>query len=165
MQNHLVCFRLLCYSSNIINVIMASSVCEPIVNHFGSLGLHRRSTRGVIQDYIITFNEEESDIEGVIDKTYDLFENLMHHFKDSWVKARLIAQVKYLRLNERHEEIGQEDYHFASCRAEEVDDAKEFYVRHITKIASRMDSFHQNGSRLVLNRIKHIHIAITICHP
>ena len=144
---------------------MSSSVCEPITNQFGSLSLHRRSTRGVIQDYIITFSEEESNIEGVIDKTYDLFENLMHHFKDSWVKVRLISQVNYIRLNEQHEEIGQEDYHFASYCAEEVDDVQEFYRKHMIKIASRMDSFHQNGSRLVLNRINHIHIAITICRP
>ena len=78
------------------------------------------------------------------------------------MKARLIAQVNFLRLNETHEEIGSEDYHFASYHAEEVNDVNSFYRKHMSKIASRLDVFHQNGSRLVLNRIKHIHIAVTV---
>ena len=142
---------------------MMSSQCETITNEFGNLCLHRRSTRGVVQDYIVTFDQEESDIKSVIDKSYDLFEQLMNHFKDVWVKVRLIAQVNYLRVNENHEVIGQEDFHFASYQAEEVFDTKDFYERHMTKIASRMDGFHQRGSRLLLNRFKHIHIALTVC--
>ena len=142
---------------------MMSSQCETITNEFGNLCLHRRSTRGVVQDYIVTFDQEESDIKSVIDKSYDLFEQLMNHFKDVWVKVRLIAQVNYLRVNENHEVIGQEDFHFASYQAEEVFDTKDFYERHMAKIASRMDGFHQRGSRLLLNRFKHIHIALTVC--
>ena len=140
-----------------------SSQCETITNEFGNLCLHRRSTRGVVQDYIVTFDQEESDIKSVIDKSYDLFEQLMNHFKDVWVKVRLIAQVNYLRVNENHEVIGQEDFHFASYQAEEVFNTKDFYERHMAKIASRMDGFHQRGSRLLLNRFKHIHIALTVC--
>ena len=142
---------------------MMSSQCETITNEFGNLCLHRRSTRGVVQDYIVTFDQEESDIKSVIDKSYDLFEQLMNHFKDVWVKVRLIAQVNYLRVNENHEVIGQEDFHFASYQAEEVFNTKDFYERHMAKIASRMDGFHQRGSRLLLNRFKHIHIALTVC--
>ena len=142
---------------------MMSSQCETITNEFGNLCLHRRSTRGVVQDYIVTFDQEESDIKSVIDKSYDLFEQLMNHFKDVWVKVRLIAQVNYVRMNDQHEVIGQEDYHFASYQAEEVYNPKDFYERHMAKIASRMDGFHQRGSRLLLNRFKHIHIALTVC--
>ena len=142
---------------------MTSSISEPITNEFGNLCLHRQSRRGFIQDYIVTFDQEESAIENVLGKSYDLFENLMKHFKDVWVKVRLIAQVNYLRVNENHEVIGQEDFHFASYQAEEVFDTKDFYERHMAKIASRMDGFHQRGSRLLLNRFKHIHIALTVC--
>ena len=143
---------------------MVSSVGEIINNQFANLCFYKQSTRGVIQDYIVSFDEEECDIERVIDKSYDLFERLMEHFKDKCVKARLIVQANYLRMNEQHEKIGEEDYHFASYRAEEVLDANAFYKRHMTKIASRMDSFHQNGSRLIMNCIKHIHVAIKVCH-
>ena len=142
---------------------MTLSQCETITNEFGNLCLHARSKRGVVQDYIVTFDQEESNIKSVIDKSYDLFEQLMNHFKDVWIKVRLIAQVNYLRVNENHEVIGQEDFHFASYQAEEVFDAKDFYERHMSKIASRMDGFHQRGSRLLLNRFKHIHIALTVC--
>lgn len=134
-----------------------------IRNDFAKICYHSQSLRGAVQDYIISFEENVSDIRDVIDKTYDIFELLMNKVKDNVVKARLIAQVNYLRMNDKHEEIGQEDYHFASYQAECVYDTKEFYTRHLTKIATRLDEFHQNGSRLLINRIKHIHIALTVC--
>ena len=140
---------------------MTSSISEPITNEFGNLCLHRQSRRGFIQDYIVTFDKEESAIENVLGKSYDLFENLMKHFKDVWVKVRLIDQVIYVRMNDQHEVIGQEGYHFASYQAE-VYNPKDFYERHMSKIISRMDSFQRNDSRLMINTIKYIHIALTV---
>ena len=137
----------------------------PITNSFGNLCFHRQSLRGAVQDYIISFEEEECDMETMVYKTYDLFELLLQDFKDKVMKARLIAQVNYLRLNDQHEVTGEEDYHFASYSLEEVADPKEFYKRHMCKIMSRMDSFHQNGSRLMINVIKHIHIALAMTSP
>ena len=141
---------------------MPSVVRDSITNAHGNLCFHRQSLRGAVQDYIITFDNEEYDIQFMVSKTYDLFERLMDHFKDKCVKARLVSQVEYLRLNDAHEVVGQEDYHFASYSLEKVDDPKDFYERHMMKIASRMDSFHQNDSRLMLHRIKHIHIVIAV---
>ena len=138
---------------------------DPVTNSFGKLCFHRQSLRGAVQDYIISFEEEECDMQSMVHKTYDLFETLIRHFNDKVIKARLIAQVNYLRLNDAHEVIGNEDYHFASYSLEEVDDPKDFYERHMCKIMSRMDSFHQNGSRLMINIIKHIHIALAIASP
>ena len=86
----------------------------------------------------------------------------MERFKDKFVKVRLIAQINFLRFNEAHEVIGNEDYHLSSYQAEEVHNVEEFYQRHMCKIASRLDSFNQHGSRLMINRIKHIHISLTI---
>ena len=129
-------------------------------NASGKLCFHRKSLRGRVQDYIISFDETVHDIEMVLDKTHDLFQQLMSKFEDKIVKARLIAQVNYSRLNDRHEEVGQEDYHFASYQLEEVKDVPEFYNRHLKKVISRIDMFHQNGSRLIINCIKHIHIQL-----
>ena len=140
-------------------------VREPMSNAFGQLCFHRQSLRGKVQDYVINFNEEQCDMQTMIHKTYDLFHTLLHHFKEVDVKARLIAKVNYLRLNERHEVMGDEDYHFSSYAMERVEDPKDFYERHMNKIISRMDSFHQNGSRLMINTIKHIHIALAVTSP
>lgn len=68
------------------------------------------------------------------------------------------SSTNYVRLNEKHDEVGQEDYKFLSYQMEEVSCVQEFYTNHLAKIASRMDTFHQNGSRLILQHIKHIHI-------
>ena len=138
------------------------TLLNPITNSFGKLCYHRQSLRGVVQDYIISFEEEECDMQSMVHKTYDLFETLLQHFKDKVIKARLIAQVNYLRLNDQHEVTGNEDYHFASYSLEEVTDPKDFYERHMCKLMSRMDSFHQNGSRLMIHHIKHIHIALAM---
>ena len=141
---------------------MGDIVHETFKNQFGNLCFHRQSLRGAIQDYIITFDENEYEIERVVDKSYDLFNQLMMKFEDRLVKVRLIAQINFLRLNDEHEVNGNEDYHFASYHAEEVFDAKEFYQRHMCKIASRLDSFNERGSRLMINRIKHIHVSLTV---
>ena len=142
---------------------MTTSIRDTIANSYGNLCFHRQSTRGTVQDYIISFDEEECDIESMVSKTYDLFEALMKHFEDVHVKARLVAQVNYERMNDMHEVTGNEDYHFASYSLEDVYDTKDFYGRHMCKIASRMDSFHQNGSRLMIHHIKHIHIQVVVC--
>ena len=133
-----------------------------LTNASGKLCLHRQSLRGRVQDYIISFDEEVADIQMVVGKTFDLFQQLMTKFEEDEVKARLIAQVSYLRLNELHEIVGEEDYHFSSYQMEKVMDVPDFYNRHLAKVASRMDAFHQNGSRLLIHRIKHIHISMMV---
>ena len=133
-----------------------------LTNPSGKLCFYQQSRRGVVQDYVISFNQEIDDIQMVVEKTFDLFQKLIEHFEDDVVKARLIAQVNYSRLNDQHEEVDQEDYHFASYQMEKVEDVEEFYNRHLMKISSRMDTFHQNGSRLVINYIKHIHIHLVV---
>ena len=132
-----------------------------IDNQFCTLRFHKQSLHGAVQDYIIDFKEEELDIEACLGKTLDLFLDLVNYFKNDMIKARLIAEVNYIRVNDQLEETGDENYHFASYSQEYVDDAVEFYERHMQKVTSRMDSFHVNGSRLLLNKFSHIHIAIS----
>ena len=141
---------------------MSDTTQENLTNAHGTLCFHRQSLRGVVQDYIISFHEEECDIERILSKTYDLFESLIQKYSDKHIKARLVAQVNYMRLDDTHQILGYEDYHFASYSLEEVLESKDFYQRHMSKIASRMDSFHHHGSRLVINTIKHIHIQLVM---
>lgn len=132
-----------------------------ITNHVAQLAFHRQSLKGAVMDYIIHFDNEEVDIETIEKKTFDLFEKLCEIYKTKSMKGRLIAQVEYIRINSLNESIAKEEYHFASYSAEYIFDPISFYSRHMQKIASRMDSFHENGSSLLLNRIKHIHIALS----
>ena len=144
---------------------MSDRAWENLDNTHGTLCFHRQSLRGVVQDYIISFHEQECDIELMLAKTYDLFERLIEHYHDKQLKARLVAQVNYMRVDDSHQVLGYEDYHFASYSLEHVEDPQDFYQRHMTKIASRMDSFHQHGSRLLINTIKHIHIQLVVISP
>ena len=49
-----------------------------------------------------------------------------------------------------------------ACMSEKVYDVNEFFVRHMTKIASRLDSFNVNGSNLLLKNIAHVHVVLTL---
>ena len=111
--------------------------------------------------YSITFHEELCDIGAVLNKTYDIFQQRMTKLQEDYhVKVRLVAQVSYHHLNDKHEIVDEKKYHFTSYSMEEVKDISEFYKRHLNKIISRMDSFHEGGSRLLLHRINHIHIRV-----
>ena len=45
-------------------------------NDCASLNFHKRSLKGVCEDYVISFNEEQTTIEDVLIITEDLFEQL-----------------------------------------------------------------------------------------
>ena len=137
------------------------------------LYLNRHSLCGVVADYIIEFPQLETCLDDIVDKTYDLFYMLCEKYSDTRIKARLIAECEFLREKTVVEENGSqkvydiiETYHFASYSAEWVEkmSCMDFYERHMQKIATRMDEFNKKGSSLKLNRIKHIHIAITACN-
>ena len=132
---------------------------KEFTNDYGKLCFHKQSLRGAVLDYVIHFNHQVNDLDIVVGETFQLFEQL--HQTLNVYKARLIAECEYIRLNDDHEIIDRVTHHFASYQAETVFDAEDFYTRHMQKIASRMDTFNQNGSNLLLHAIKHIHIAIT----
>ena len=129
-----------------------------LCNDFCKLTFHRQSLRGTIRDYIITFNDKETDLEIVITKTADVFKQLIETVQDFNIKARIIAEVEFSTLNDNEVVT----YHFASYQTELVIDPDEFYTRHFSKIISRLDQFNNRGSNLLLNKIKHIHLALSL---
>ena len=133
-----------------------------IDGYFGKVRLHKQALGGMCQDYIMTFHQDVSTIDEVIARGFDLFKELMEDDATD-VKARLIARVRYSRMNDRHEVVGHEVYHFTSHQAEYIGDVHDFYTRHMMRIASRINCFHQNGSRLVIDRIERLHICLTRC--
>lgn len=130
-----------------------------IANDFCNLTFHRQSIKGLIRDYIISFNEDETDLELVIGKTLDVFVQLMERFKENRVKARIIAEIEFARVNNENEVA---TFHFASYQADWVNDSEQFYVSHFQKIISRLDQFNNRGSNLLIRRIKHIHLALNV---
>ena len=135
--------------------------CE-VSNQCANIRFHKQSLRGSVIDLVLNFNEDETAIEGILDKTLDLFLHIHNALRTCTYKARLIAECEYHRLNALQDVIEVTSYHFASYSAETVTNARQFYARHLEKIASRMDTFHQQGSNLIFQRIKHIHIALSL---
>ena len=131
-------------------------------NDCAFLEFHQLSAKGIFQDFIISFNEEQTSIRQVLKITLDLFQQLVEKFTDKLISARLIAKVNFIHINNVTNEIEERFYHFASYKSEKVYDANEFFTRHMTKIASRLDSFNVNGSNLLLKNIAHIHVVLTL---
>ena len=136
---------------------------EKYSNEHADLCFYKSSLKGVVQDYVISFHEEEKVIEPIIGKTLMLVKQLFEKYKEHTIRARLIAKVNYHHLNDKQEVDDTRSYHFPSYQVEIVNDVEDFFTRHLMKIVSRMDSFNANGSNLLIDRIEHIHIALTEC--
>lgn len=127
-------------------------------NDCAFLKLYKRSQKGTVHDYCISFKSEQQDIAHVLSITKDLFLKLM---SKQFLKARLVAKVCFIHFNNITNETEERYYHFPSYQSEAVSNAEEFYQRHMEKIASRLDSFNKGGSSLVIKNIEHIHILLS----
>ena len=128
-------------------------------NDCAYLNFYKQSLKGTIQDYQISFNEEQKEIEKIVPLTLDLFQQFVQSVEDKPpLHARLIAKVNFIHVNPLTKEIEERAYHFASYKCEQVFNVKDFYQRHMLKIAERLDQFNQNGSHLLMKNIAHIHI-------
>ena len=136
---------------------------DSISNDIGELCHYKTSLRGLVEDYIITFNELQCQIDCIVNLTYDLFEKLVSEYRKrhSFLKCRIVAKVNFIHVNEVTNTQTERSYYFASCKSENVDDALQFYQSHMLKIASRLESFHENGSNLIIKNIENIHIHLT----
>ena len=130
-------------------------------NDFCDLNFHKQSLKGRVQDYVISFYENQTDFSAILDKTLDLFLKLYENFNDQRILVRLIAKLNFYHMNEASGVREERSYHFTSYSSETVDDPYKFFHRHMQKIVSRLDSFNANGSNLLIKNIEHIHIQIT----
>ena len=71
-------------------------------------------------------------------------------------------KVNFIHFNSQSDEQSLRTYYFPSYKAEQIEDVEDFYVRHMTKIASRLDSFNHNGSNLVIENVECIFIQLTL---
>ena len=128
-------------------------------NNEATLTLYKNSLRGVCKDYVIRFNEEQVSIEKIISISSDIVKQLIDSLQkeDKTFKGRLIACVSYLRIGNEEEVM----YYHPSYRNEVIEDANEFYMTHMLKIAQRMDDFNKNGSKLLIKNISEIHLHIS----
>ena len=135
-----------------------------VSNDFGEICLYQTSLKGVVDDYIFKFSHNVTDLHVVVNDIKSLLEKLFEYLNDTSIKARMIAKVSYLHVNENSEEQDLRYYHFPSYSADSLEDDEnlnDWVTRHLCRIIERLDNFHANGSNLLLNRIEHLHICIS----
>ena len=127
-----------------------------------TLCLYKQALHGICQDYVIKFNQEQNDIEGVIPLALDLVQEVVRNrqIEDKMVKGRLVAVVRYIR--EKDNDVVR-TYH-PSFQSETIYDVEEFFIRHMMKIAQRMEEFNNKGSNLCIKDIEEIHLHLTCTH-
>lgn len=131
-------------------------------NQFGGINYHKSSLRGAVIDYIITFNEHQNDLQAIIQKTHEIFQELFKYYDGKRIKARLVAKVNYIRSTSKNDEDNSMlSIHFPSLQSEEVINVEDFFNRHMLKMISRMDTFNENGSNLILENIEYIYIELS----
>ena len=131
-------------------------------NQFAYVCHHKTSIKEKVKDYVIKFNTVQQDIESIIPETFELIEQLFHSLDAKKICARLIAKVNFIHFNSLTDEQSLRTYYFPSYKSEQIEDVEDFFVRHMTKIASRLDSFNQNGSNLVIENVECIFIQLTL---
>lgn len=131
-------------------------------NDCAYLKFYKQCLKGIIQDYQISFYNEQKDLEFVMNETFTLFQQLVSTFPDVKLRARLVAKVNFFHMNNETHETEERSYHFSSYSPEEVDDPFEFFTRHMLKIGNNLTNFNHRGSNLLLKNIQHIHILLTL---
>lgn len=122
---------------------------------------YKSSLRGKVEDFVIRFNACQKDIRDVIKISSETFKMLIEHYSDKEVYARLVAKVSYLHCNVSHDNITTRSFYFTSYATELVTNPEDFFERHLLRIGERLQTFHENGSNLILNGIDEIHIHLT----
>lgn len=146
---------------------MQSWICSvirrmPFSNSCANLKFYKSSVKGIVHDYCINFNKDYPQIDLVVRDTLELFKQLIESFQGRRITARLVAKVIFIHVNELTQEITERGYHFPSFSTEPVVNVEEFYIRHMQKIANRLDDFHVEGSNLQIKTIAHIHICLNV---
>ena len=131
-------------------------------NHFAHVCYHKTSVKEKVRDYVIRFNTLQRDIECIIPETLELMVQLIQSLDVKKISARLIAKVNFIHSNSLTDEQSLRTYYFPSYKSEQIEDLEDFYIRHMTKIASRLDSFNQNGSNLLIENVEAIFIQLSM---
>ena len=134
-----------------------------ISNDCAYLDFYKQSLKGRVQDYVISFYDNPNDFDAVLMRTSTLFQRLIETFSNKRISARLVAKVNFEHINNISGNTEERSYHFPSYSNEDVIDPYDFFVRHLQKIVSRLDTFNSSGSNLLLKNIEHIHIHLTFC--
>ena len=133
-------------------------------SHDNATLLHyKTSLKGKVNDFVIRFDGEESNLQDVIEKSFIVFNMLYDKFQSEGkvIAGRLVALVNYIHLNKDESKIVS--YYHPSHATEVIDDASDFFHAHMLKIGERMASFNRNGSKLLIKNIEEIHIHINNC--
>ena len=121
-----------------------------------TLSLHKQCFGGAGQDFVMRFNQYETDINDIISISSNLVKMLVNEYlqKQKAVKGRLVARVVYISMNSNEKVV----YYHPSYQTEFIHDGEEFFTQRMLKIAQRMDEFNRNGSNLIIDDIDEIHL-------
>ena len=143
---------------NVVDVDDTS--CTMFSNNRLTLALHKQCFGGAGQDFVMRFNQCETDINDIISISSSMVKMLIDGYllEGKAIKGRLVARVVYISMNSEEKVV----YYHPSYQTACIHDSDEFFTQHMLKIAQRMDKFNQNGSNLIIDNIEEIHLHFSI---
>ena len=128
-------------------------------NKDATLTLYKEAFKRTCLDYVIRFHDLQTQIEKTIPLAFDLVKQLIEnlHREDKRISGRLVALVCYSREDENK----KVNVFHPSFKSEIIEDAEDFFIRHMLKIAERIEQFNREGSKLMIEGISEIHLHVT----
>ena len=107
---------------------------------------HKTRLRGKVEDYVIRFDSDKTDLQEIIIVSASIFKQLIESYNDEAIMGRLVAKVNYQHYNSQQEEDEKRSYYFASYASELITNTETFFERHMLRIGERLQVFNKNGS-------------------
>ena len=125
-----------------------------------TLSLHKECFGGAAQDFVMRFKKRETSIEDIVSISSNVVKQVieMYQRKRKVVFGRLVARVVYTPIHSEEPVV----YYHPSYQSERIQNAEDFYTRHMMKVVQRMDKFNREGSNLIIENIDEIHLHFSL---
>ena len=136
---------------------------EAYSNDFGTLRLSVHAFNGLIRDYDMVSSQPTSDLERFLTEMAVLVDRLFRTLSSTHlIRARMVAQVRYIHQNEEGEVDREADFHFSSLAADLVDNTEAWFARHSAQIISSMDNFNRQSSDFIVDRVQRVYLKLNL---
>ena len=129
---------------------------EESSNEHGSILLVESALNNAARVYDITPSSNTNDLNQFMTNMYEVIRDTITHLTESaQVKARFVAQVRYIRAD------GSDDSflaHFTSFASEYIFDFDTWFNSHLNRLLSHLETFAKKGSNWIIDKVVNVEI-------
>lgn len=133
-------------------------------NDFASIQLAKHAFGGHVCEYDLMSHETCSDVLQFFQMSADLVRDLIKSLSPAYVlQGRMVARVRYFRVNDRGERTEELFLYFASLPQNHVDgDGGNWYDSHSRRIIELVDTMNRNASNIEFDCIERVYVKLIL---